>query len=241
MVTLRSLVFFAILILAVIAYALAIMVSSRWMSRDRLQGLSRSWSRFLLRTLRLVCGLDYRICGLENLPDGPCILLSKHQSAWETIALPGVIPKLQVWVLKQELMQIPFFGWALRAFDPIAIDRSAGRKAMRQLLAEGKQHLDAGRSILVFPEGTRVAVGQRKAFTIGGAILAERNQVPIVPIAHNAGVFWARRGVRKRPGCIQVVIGPPIAAEGRSAQTLNALSEEWINSTVESLPQQAGD
>jgi 1-acyl-sn-glycerol-3-phosphate acyltransferase len=233
---LRSLLFLMLLVVLVICYALAIMASARWVSSSRLQGLSRSWSLLLLRLLRLICGLDYRIYGLENLPEQPCILMAKHQSAWETIALPGVIPRQQAWVLKQELMRVPFFGWALKAFRPIAIDRSAGRKAMRQLLQQGKTHLAEGNSILVFPEGTRVAVGERKPFTIGGALLAERSNAPIVPIAHNAGVFWKRRAVRKLPGRIQLVIGPPIACEGRSAQELNALAEDWINTTVESLP-----
>jgi 1-acyl-sn-glycerol-3-phosphate acyltransferase len=136
------------------------------------------------------------------------------------------------------LMRVPFFGWALKAYRPIAIDRSAGRKAMRQLLQQGAAHLAEGNSILVFPEGTRVAVGERKPFTIGGALLAERGSATIVPIAHNAGVFWKRRGLRKLPGRIDMILGPPILAEGRSAHELNTLAEEWINSTVESLPKQ---
>lgn len=238
MTILRSLVFLLLLVLVVIGYSLAIMASARWLSSNQLQAFSRSWSLLMLRLLRVICGLEYRISGLENLPQTPCILLSKHQSAWETIALPGLIPRPQTWVLKRELMGVPFFGWALKAYQPIAIDRAAGRKAMRQLLQQGKAHLAAGNSILVFPEGTRVAVGERKPFTIGGALLAERDNAPIVPIAHNAGVFWKRRGLRKRPGRIELIIGPPIQPEGRSAHELNALAEEWINATAESLPRQ---
>ena len=236
MTAVRSLLFLASLIVVVLGYGLVIVTFSRWMSRDTLLGIARSWSLVLLRLLKVLCGLDYRLAGLEHLSSQPCVLMAKHQSAWETIALPGILPVRQAWVLKQELMHVPVFGWALRAFHPIAIDRKAGRKAMRQLLDQGKAHLGSDASVLVFPEGTRVAVGARKPFTIGGALLAEKSQVAIVPIAHNAGVFWKRRGLRKLPGCIEVVIGPPIAPQGRSAQELNALAQEWINGCVDRLP-----
>ena len=236
MTAVRSLLFLASLMVVVLAYGLVIVTFSRWMSRDTLLGIARSWSLVLLRLLKVLCGLDYRLAGLEHLSSQPCVLMAKHQSAWETIALPGILPVRQAWVLKRELMHVPVFGWALRAFHPIAIDRKAGRKAMRQLLDQGKAHLGSDASVLVFPEGTRVAVGARKPFTIGGALLAEKSQVAIVPIAHNAGVFWKRRGLRKLPGCIEVVIGPPIAPQGRSAQELNALAQEWINGCVDRLP-----
>jgi len=237
MTALRSVLFLVLLVVIVVSYGLVIVAFSRWMSRDTLLGLARSWSLVLLRLLKLLCGLDYRLSGLEHLPNQPCILMAKHQSAWETIALPGILPVRQAWVLKQELMHIPVFGWALRAFHPIAIDRKAGRKAMRQLLEQGKAHLSDGDSVLVFPEGTRVAVGEHKPFTIGGALLAEKSNADIVPIAHNAGVYWKRRGLLKLPGCIEVVIGPTIKAQGRSAQELNALAQNWINSCVDQLPQ----
>jgi 1-acyl-sn-glycerol-3-phosphate acyltransferase len=237
MTTLRSLLFLLVLALAVVGYSLAIVLLSRLGGQQSLLELAASWSRLLLRSLKVLCGLDYRLSGIENLPQEPCILMAKHQSAWETIAVPGVIPRPQAWVLKRELMRVPFFGSALRALHPIAIDRKAGRQAMRQLLQEGKAQLEQGRSILVFPEGTRVAVGAATPFNIGGALLAEKSGAPVVPIAHNAGVFWKRRGLRKLPGCIDMVIGPPIDTTGRSAKEINALAKAWIDETVDSLPQ----
>jgi 1-acyl-sn-glycerol-3-phosphate acyltransferase len=237
MTTLRSLLFLFVLVVAVVGYSIAIMLLSRMVERQSLLNLAASWSRVLLRSLKGLCGLDYRLSGIENLPPEPCILMAKHQSAWETIAAPSVIPRPQAWVLKQELMRVPFFGSALRAFHPIAIDRKAGRQAMRQLLQEGMAQLEQGQSILVFPEGTRVAVGAAAPFNIGGALLAQKSGAPVVPIAHNAGVFWKRRALRKIPGCIDMVIGPPIDPIGRSAKEINALVKAWIDETVDALPQ----
>lgn len=237
MTLIRSLLFLLFLALVVIAHGSVILLFGRWMSRAQLLGLARHWSKTLLGGLQRLCGLGYQIRGLENLPDEPFIMLVKHQSAWETIAIPGIIPRQQTWVLKQELMRVPFFGWALRAFKPIALDRKAGRKALRQLLDEGKAQLAAGQSILVFPEGTRVSVGQRSEFNIGGAMLAEKSGAPVVPITHNAGVFWRRRGVRKLPGQVQMVIGPAIETKGLSAKEINQLAADWINQTAAELPQ----
>jgi 1-acyl-sn-glycerol-3-phosphate acyltransferase len=133
-------------------------------------------------------------------------------------------------------MQVPVFGWALAQFRPIAIDRSAGRRAIRQLLIEGAERLAAGYWVVIFPEGTRVEPGRRKEFGIGGALLAERTGATVVPIAHNAGVFWRRRGLRKYPGCIQLVVGPPIQTRGATAATINAAAEAWIKDTMADLP-----
>jgi 1-acyl-sn-glycerol-3-phosphate acyltransferase len=184
----------------------------------------------------VICGLRHRVTGLEHLPDGPCIVLCKHQSTWETISLRAILPLRQAWVLKRELLRIPIFGWALSQYRPIAIDRSAGRQAMRQLLAQGQEHIANGRWVVVFPEGTRVAAGERRRYNIGGAMLAEKTGAPVVPIAHNAGFFWRRRGVRKFPGTIDVVIGKPITTTGRKASEINAEVEGWIEGTVAQLP-----
>lgn len=239
MITLRSLLFLSVFYLAIIGYALVVLLFNRRIHRSGALAVVRSWSLFSLHALKLCCGLDYRVSGLENLPERPCVLMCKHQSTWETVALPGIIPRPQAWVLKQELLQIPLFGWALRAFQPIAIDRNAGRQALHRLLAQGLRHLEAGRSILVFPEGTRVAVGMPAQFNIGGALLAERSGAPVVPIAHNAGVFWKRRGLRKWPGRVEMVVGPSIDSTGRSAKEINALASAWINEAVQALPQTA--
>jgi 1-acyl-sn-glycerol-3-phosphate acyltransferase len=166
-----------------------------------------------------------------------CIVLSKHQSTWETIALRALLPPEQTWVLKRELLFVPFFGWALAPLQPIAIKRKAGRRAMRQLLEEGTQWLRRGQWIVIFPEGTRVAPGQRKKYGQGGAMLARKAGCPVIPVAHNAGVFWPRRSVNKYSGTIELVFGQPIEPGDRSPSEINALAEEWIEGTVASLPQ----
>lgn len=200
--------------------------------------LSQQWAFVNLWALRTFCGLDYRIEGKENMPSDNCIILSKHQSAWETIALRALLPTEQTWVLKRELLWVPFFGWALAPLRPIAIDRKAGRRAIRQLISEGKLRLGQGRWVVIFPEGTRVAPGQKRPYGHGGAILAQKSGYPVVPIAHNAGIFWRRRGIDKHPGCIDVVIGKPINTNGLSSMEITRLTEDWIERTVSRLPQE---
>ena len=185
-----------------------------------------------------ICGLDFQVDGLENIPSNNTIVLSKHQSAWETIALRCILPPEQTWVLKQELMWIPIFGWALAAAQPIAIDRKSGRRAAGQIIEQGSKRLKQGRTVVIFPEGTRVAPGNRKKYGIGGGLLAEKTGYPVLPIAHNAGVFWRRRGIKKFPGTIQVVIGPVINTNGLSAIEINKRAEQWIENTLSQLPQQ---
>lgn len=234
--TLRSLLFLAFLALTVILYAFPLSLVGWFISKQRLGRIGRSWAQLNLWGLGRICGLDFRVYQQHPFPDEACVVLCKHQSAWETIALRALLPINQGWVLKRELLWIPFFGWALAPYQPIAINRKSGRKAIKQLLERGQFWLGQGRWIIVFPEGTRVAPGQRSRYGLGGALLAERAGVPIIPIAHNAGVFWPRRSIRKHRGVIEVVIGPVIRTEGRSAPELNQAVEEWIEQTVASLP-----
>lgn len=187
----------------------------------------RRWAQFNLWWLKKTCGLDYQVSGKENIPSTNAIIFCKHQSVWETLALQNIFPP-QVWLLKRELLWIPFFGWGLALLEPIAIDRKSRREAMRQLLEQGKKRLEDGRWVIIFPEGTRVAPGQKKAYQKGGAILAEKTGYPVVPVAHNAGEFWPRRSFIKRPGTIQLVIGPPIETKGKTYQEINREAEAWI-------------
>lgn len=187
----------------------------------------KQWSVFNVWWLGLTCGLRYRVTGREHLDCGPAILMPKHESTWETMALQRIIPP-QAWVLKRELLRVPFFGWGMAMLHPIAIDRSAGRKAMAQLVRQGEDRLRRGIWVVVFPEGTRVAPGTTRDYKIGGVILAVRSGRPIVPIAHNAGDFWPRHSFVKRPGVIEVRIGPPIATAGRDAEAVLAEVREWI-------------
>lgn len=236
MIYLRSALFMLLFSLTTLGYSLAIVLAAPWVSECALGRLGNAWSHSALWLLRVICRLGIDIQGREHIPDDPVIVLCKHQSAWETIALRILFPCRQAWVLKQELLAIPFFGWALRRYHPIAIDRSSPRRALKQVLDQGEVSLKAGRWVILFPEGTRVAHGQRGRYNISGAKLAERTQVPVLPIAHNSGVFWSRRAFLKRPGCIELVIGQPITTVNRSAADINRAAEDWIEARMAELP-----
>lgn len=190
------------------------------------------WIDCLLFMLKLCCGLSYEVEGLENIPKNQAaIILSKHQSAWETIALRQIITP-QTAVLKKSLLQIPFGGWALATLKPIAIDRSNQKEALRMLLEQGVERLQEGLFVLIFPEGTRVAPGLYKKFNAGGAMLASKSGFPVIPLAHNAGEFWPRNSFLKYPGVIKVKIGPMISAAGKSTKDINAETEAWISEAM---------
>jgi 1-acyl-sn-glycerol-3-phosphate acyltransferase len=236
----RSLIYLVLMALTTVAFGFAVVLTTRLLPEIRRAKLSNAWGRTNLWLLRVVCGLRYRLTGWDQLPKDGCIVMAKHQSAWETIALRGLLPPWQCWILKRELLRVPVFGWALASMRPIAIDRSAGSKAIKQIIAEGKAALEEGRWVVVFPEGTRVAPGERGKYNIGGAMLAERSGYPVLPIAHNAGIFWGRRALAKHPGTIEVVVGPLIPTKGRRATQIIAEVESWIESTVAALPQSRG-
>ena len=200
------------------------------------------WARFAIWWLGVTCKLYFRIEGREHLPKGPAVILAKHQSAWETLAFQMIFPP-QVWVLKRELLLIPFFGWGLALTQPIAINRRARRRAVEQIIEQGTQRLQTGRWVVVFPEGTRMAPGRMGRFGIGGAALATKSGYPVVPVAHNAGSFWRRREFRKRPGVIRVVIGPTLDTRGRSADEINEFAQTWMHDAMQALesPSVTGD
>ncbi len=192
-------------------------------------GVISQWARFVIWWLRVTCGLNYRVTGLENIEGiESAIIFSKHQSAWETMALQLIFPP-QAWVLKRSLLWVPFFGWGLALLKPIAIDRAAGRKALQQVVSQGVERLKAGIWVVIFPEGTRLAPGIEKRFAAGGAMLASKSGYPVVPVAHNAGSFWPRRGLLKKPGTIELHIGSPIETSGLKPGEINQRAESWIN------------
>lgn len=185
------------------------------------------WARLMVAAAERVCGIRYRVIGAENIPPPPFIVLAKHQSAWETLAFQVILPP-QVWVIKRELLWIPFFGWGLAMLSPIAIDRDAGPRALRQMLEQGRERLARGFCIVIFPEGTRVAPGAHAEYQPGGAWLAVRTATPVVPIAHNAGEVWRRKAFLKRPGEITVSVGAPVEPAGLTPDELNRRVESWI-------------
>jgi 1-acyl-sn-glycerol-3-phosphate acyltransferase len=188
----------------------------------------------LMWLLRIICGIRMEVRGAEHIPKQPCIVLCKHQSAWETFALQTVFPP-QVWVLKRELLWLPFFGWGLAMTSPIAIDRSKGKQAMKQLLEQGRDRLASGFCVVIFPEGTRMPYGVRGKYKMGGAMLGASTGTPVVPVAHNAGKFWGRNAFIKRPGTIVMSIGKPIDPSGLTAEEINRRVEDWIESEVARL------
>lgn len=192
------------------------------------------WGRAVIFLARRVLGIRHRVVGLEHLPAEPAVVLSKHQSAWETIAFQQIFPPLS-FVLKKSLLHIPFFGWGLALFSPIAIDRGAGREALKQIEMQGRERLGQGFWVLVFPEGTRVSPGEVGNYQIGGAWLAAKAGAPVVPVAHNAGRLWPRNAFIKWPGEITVVIGPTIPTQGRKASEVLAQAQSWIEDTMKGL------
>ncbi len=192
------------------------------------------WSHCVIWLARWICGIRWQVEGREHLPARPAVILSKHQSAWETIAFQLIFPP-QAYLLKRELLWIPFFGWALALMSPIAIDRAKGRAALRQLAARGAERLAQGFWIVIFPEGTRTAPGRRRKYQLGGAWLAARTGAPVVPVAHNAGLLWPRNGFLKRPGLVTVRIGPAIDSTDREPEAINRLAETWIEAQQREL------
>ena len=181
-----------------------------------------------------VLGLRYQVIGRENIPATPSVILSKHQSAWETIGLQAIFPPL-VFVLKRSLLMIPFLGWAFAAVKMISIDRAAGKNALKQVEKQGRDRLAAGYWVIIFPEGTRIAPGETRRFKTGGAHLAVSAGVPVVPVAHNAGEFWAKNAFVKKPGLITVSIGPAIDTHGKTAEQVTAIAEQWIEAEMRRL------
>jgi 1-acyl-sn-glycerol-3-phosphate acyltransferase len=196
--------------------------------------LQRFLARTVLGALKLLCRLDYRVEGWENMPTGNHVILMKHSSAWETIAQMALFPPL-VWVMKREILWIPFVGWGCKLARCIAIDRKAGASAVNQVLTQGKERLASGAWVMIFPEGTRMAPGETRKYGVSGALLASQAGVKIVPVAHDAGYFWPRRGLLKLPGTITVKIGQPIDAAGRDPRELNEQTQAWIEGAVAEL------
>lgn len=192
--------------------------------------IMRQYAVLNINILKYLCGVSYKVEGLENIPKSTSIIFSNHQSTWETMALQAFFPA-HSFIVKRELLWLPFFGWGLASMRPVAINRGTGRKAISQLLSKGKNLLDSGRWLAIFPEGTRVSPGQHKRYKIGGALLAAESGYQVVPVAHNAGEFWPKRGFVKKSGIIKLVIGPTIKSEGRKAEEILAEAESWIRST----------
>ena len=233
MTTLRSVLFFvgALAVTAVFGFLvpggmIAGFRGAAWMAR--------TYTRIMMTWVEWSLGIRCDVKGWENVPNHPVIVMAKHQSAWETLFMESRFPA-QCWIVKKELLWLPFVGWSLMAIRAIAIDRSSGHSAREQIVEQGARRLKQGMWVSIFPEGTRIAPGKVGRYGIGGALLATRTGTPILPIAHNAGEYWPRYAFRKHPGRVQVVIGPLIRTEGRDVLSVNNEVQEWIEARMREI------
>ena len=229
----RSLLFTAYLFLSVLVYGIAALLVGPLPGKLTYR-VAAAWAGSVLCVLKVLCRLDYVVEGAEHLQRDNCVVLLKHSSSWETIAQFKIFPR-QTWVMKRELLWAPILGWVLRLLQPIAIDRKAGRVAVEQVIVQGRERLEQGYWVMIFPEGTRVAPGQVRRYGLSGAMLGIESGRPIIPVAHNAGEFWPRRGWLKRPGTIRLVVGAPIQTGGRDPRELTDEVQQWIESTVTAM------
>ena len=232
-VFLRSLLFALVELLSIPPFALLALALFPFKPLTRYRIITL-WSRLVVWAAERICGIRYRVLGAERIPRPPFIVLAKHQSAWETLAFQVIFPP-QVWVVKRELLWLPLFGWGLAMLSPIAINRGSGPRALRQMLDQGRERLAQGYCVVIFPEGTRVAVGERRAHHPGGAWLAVQTATPVVPVAHDAGVLWPRNSFLKHPGVVTVSIGEPIAPQSLTAHELRRRVEDSIEAEMQRL------
>ncbi len=234
MAVLRATLYQLFLIITVIPYAIACVLWAplplHWRYR-----LTTGWPRLGIWGAKTILGIRWQIKGAENLPDGPAIMLSKHQSAWETMFIIAYMPRDMCFVYKRELHRIPFFGWGLALLRMIPIDRAKGRDAFEQVVKVGQERINEGRWPILFPEGTRIVPGKVGRYKLGGALLATRTNTPIIPVAHNAGECWPRNAFIKKPGLITVSIGPLIETAGLDAETVNQKVQDWIEAEMRVL------
>jgi 1-acyl-sn-glycerol-3-phosphate acyltransferase len=231
MLAIRSALFVLAQFVTVVPWALGCLLLAPFPLSVRYR-FTMGWPRMVIWFARVLCGIRWQVRGREHLPDGPAVLLSKHQSTWETFFYPSYLPRELCYVFKRELLWIPFFGWGIGLLRMIHIDRGQGRDAFESVVRQGQRRLDEGAWIIMFPEGTRTPVGSQGKYKSGGARLAVRTGAPVVPIAVNAGECWPKRRFVKTPGLVTVSIGPPIETAGREPDRVNAEAECWIEAEM---------
>ena len=235
----RSLLHFLLMLVTVIPWALICLIASFFLKGSRLYWFTMVWLYVAIWGAKVICGIRYQVRGIENLPkadnNSPIILLSKHQSTWETFAFPTIMPHPLAYVFKRELLYIPFFGWAIARLDMIHIDRSKRSEAFNRVATQGQTLMEKGNWIIMFPEGTRIPVGQVGHYKTGGTRLAIATGASVVPIAHNAGELWPRKAFIKKPGLVSISIGKPTSPQGHSPESLMLEVQQWIEAEMRVL------
>ncbi|HUW28560.1 MAG TPA: lysophospholipid acyltransferase family protein [Sulfuriferula sp.] len=237
MIVLRSVLFAVLQTVLTVIFSLIALLTFPFSARIRYRTITL-WNRIVVWLAEVVCGIRYRVIGLENLPGTPTVVMAKHQSAWETIALPVLLPPMAM-VIKRELLWVPFFGWGMAMLSPIAINRAEGRAALKQIVEQGRARMSEGFGVMIFPEGTRMAPGEIGRYGIGGAWLASHVNALVVPVAHNAGELWPKNSFLKHPGLITLSIGPAIDATGMKPDALNEQVKAWIETEMKQLQRHA--
>ena len=241
MMRLKSILLLVYFAVFTVPYATFCFLSFPFLNAHRRYWIAAGWCKVSLAVMRSLNGIRYRIEGAENLPDGPAVLLVKHQSAWETLALPALMPRPLCFVFKRELIYVPFFGWALGMLKMVRIDRKQGSAAFASVLKQGRARLADQSWVIMFPEGTRIPTGRKGKYKSGGARFAVGAEAPIVPIAHNAGRVWPKGSLIKYPGLVTLSIGKPIPTAGRSGDEVNREVETWIETEMRRLDPAAYD
>ncbi len=222
-----SCLFYLGLVLVTIPYSFVALLCLPFPRKTRYRIITL-WNRFIISWLKITCCISWKVNGLGNIPaKGPYIVMSNHQSAWETIAFLTLFDPLVI-ILKRELLWIPFFGWALSMLDPIALDRGSARQSLKQLMREAKKRLNNSECLIIFPEGTRVSPNKESDYKLGGAVIACDNNIPVLPVAHDAGKYWPRKSFVKKPGEIKITIGKALDTELITPKELNKKIKEWI-------------
>ncbi len=226
--------FFSVFVYAwTLGFAIPFVVACLFLPFPKRYRLVRIYGGGMLWVLKWSCGISYRVEGAA-IPPGAHVALWKHSSSWETMAMMVIFPR-QVWVLKRELVWVPVVGIGIRQMHAIAIDRKSGHSAVSQVVEQGKQRLAEGSWVMIFPEGTRMPAGQTRRYGVSGVLLAREAGRLIVPVAHNAGYFWPRRGLMKKPGVVRVVIGEAVPVVGRDVREVNEQVQAWVERTVQAL------
>jgi 1-acyl-sn-glycerol-3-phosphate acyltransferase len=239
---LRSCLHVLWMLVTVIPVALWMVMVTPFASAQHMYRAASFWLYLAMHGLRILCGVQWRVTGMENLPDGstsPAVLLVKHQSTLETFLMPLIMPHPLAYVFKKELLYVPFFGWGIGRCDMVHIDRKQGKEAFNKVVEQGRRLLAKGVWIIMFPEGTRIARGQAGAYKTGGTRLAVATGAPVIPIAVNSARCWPRKAFVKTPGVIDVVIGKPISSEGRQPEELMQEVQTWIEGQMRAIDPEA--